>query len=140
MGIGNVFVMVIDNADERQWLEPLPIIIWVLREAEHPGRSHVIARNRKIHQKIARKEVPPESVGLLVGEYEDVRERRGGIADVHPLVEGVEQLAYPSIDDGGIIIVAGPGGAGVHRCEVRLVIDDQKRDAWDRSVRTHRTQ
>ena len=55
MGIGNVFVMVIDNADEWQWLEPLPIIIWVLREAEYPGRPHVIARNRKIHEKIARK-------------------------------------------------------------------------------------
>ena len=47
------------------------------------------------------------SARILIGIDEDVRKGCGRVADVHTLFEGVEKLTYPTVDDGGILIIIG---------------------------------
>ena len=139
MGIGNVLMMVIDNTYQRQGVRALPVIVGILGKAEHPCRAHMIARHRKVHQEVAGKEVPSVSTGLQVGEDEDVREGRGRISHVGPLLEGVEQVPYAPVDHGGILVIPGTNRPGVHRGVVGLIVDDQERRAGYRGVRSRRS-
>ena len=100
----------------------------------------MIAGNREIDQEIPGEQVPSVSGRILVGKDEDVRKWRGRVADVHALLEGVEQIPDPSVHGGGILIVTVANRSGIHRRIVGLVIDHEGRDVGYRVPRSHGTQ
>ena len=139
MHIGNVILVVGHHANEWEGSDRC-LIIGVLREAEQLRRSHVIAGNRQVDQKVPREQVPPISGRVLIGVDEYVGKWGGRVPDVRPLLECAEELPYPSVYDGWVLIAPTPGGPGVDRGKVRLVIYHQRRDIGYRPFGVHEAQ
>ena len=94
--------MVLHLADDRQGLADL-VRAGVL-EAEHHLRAAVVGGRLEGDDEAAGEQVL--SVLRVVGRVrdEDVRERRGRVGDVGPLVEQPEQVTDGLVDRGGVVV------------------------------------
>ena len=90
---------------------------------EHLGGTEVVVGRIQADDEVARKEIVSQHLVLGVGIDEDVRERRGRVADVAPAVEKREQLADLPVYPGDLV----PAMPDVDRGVIGLVIDEKHR-------------
>ena len=131
-------LVVLHLGDDRKWLTDL-ISLGVL-QAEYHFRAAVVGGWLKGHHEAPRKEVLP--VIGVVGRVrdEDVRERRGRIGDVSPLVEQAQQVTDGLVDRSGVMLgIALPlallRAPRVDRGVVRFIVNEQQGKAPDGSGR-----
>ena len=55
VAIGNMLMVIIDDPYQGQRIRVLLVVVGILRKAEHPRRSHMIAGHREVHQEVAGK-------------------------------------------------------------------------------------
>ena len=119
----------LDGPDDGQAFAFLKAGATVLGDPEDLGRADVIGRRMQVDDEGAGEEVRPVFLVVQSVWDEDVREGRGRVSDVGPLLEFHQERADQAIDGRGITLrgVFSRLGktAGIHRGVVRLVVDHQ---------------
>ena len=122
------------------WQFRNPVVLWVLQwqhvgvvvdvahdafrvVRKHLGRAKVVVRWVQADDEVSRKEIVAEHLVVAVRIDEDVRERRGRVADVATPIEEPEKLPDLAVDPGNLVLPMPDVDRGV----VRLVVDQQHR-------------